>query len=99
MLLRDDAGAIAAGLSAFTWAGWLEIKYVWVAEHLRGQGYGRTLVETAETEARARGCQHVWLDSYTFQAPTFYEHLGYAVFGELAGFPPPHKRIFLTKAL
>jgi hypothetical protein len=31
------------------WAGWLEVKLVW----LRGQGYGRRLVETAEAEAPA----------------------------------------------
>ena len=66
---RDDHGFIVAGLYGFTWAGWLEIKLVWVAEDLRGNGQGRRLVETAEAEARARSCQRVWFDRYTFQAP------------------------------
>ena len=96
---RDDQGGVLAGLYGFTWAGWLELKFVWVREDLRGQGHGRRLVEAAEAEARARGCQRVWLDSYTFQAPTFYQQLGYQVFGTLDGYPAPHGRVFLTKAL
>ena len=99
MYLRDGQGGIAAGLYGFTWAGWLEIKFVWVREDLRGRGHGRELVEAAEAEARARGCMRVWLDSYTFQAPTFYQRLGYEVFGSLQDYPAPHGRVFLTKTL
>ena len=66
LFLRDDQGHIVAGLSGFTWADWLEIKFVWVREDLRGRGHGRHLIAAAEAEARARGCGHVWLDSYTF---------------------------------
>jgi GNAT superfamily N-acetyltransferase len=77
----------------------LEVKLVWVREDLRGQGYGRRLVETAEAEARTRGCHRVWLDSYTFQAPAFYQRLGYHVFGTLSGYPAAHDRVFLTKTL
>jgi len=40
----------------------------------------------------------VWLDSYTFQAPTFYQ-FGYEVFGMLPDDPAPHRRVFLTKTL
>ena len=77
LYLRDGQGGIIAGLYGFTWAGWLEIKFVWVREDLRGQGHGRQLVEAAEAEAQARGCERVWLESYTFQAPNFYQRLGY----------------------
>lgn len=99
LFVRDDQGGIVAGLYGFTWAGWLEIKFVWVREDLRSQGHGRRLIEAAEAEARARGCKHVWLDSYTFQAPAFYQQLGFEVFGLLQGYPAPHGRVFLTKAL
>jgi ribosomal protein S18 acetylase RimI-like enzyme len=99
VFLRDDQHNIVAGLSGFTWAGWLEIKFLWVREDLRGRGHGRRLIEAAEAEARTRRCQHVWLDSYTFQAPTFYQRLGYQVFGTLQDYPPPHGRVFLTKTL
>jgi GNAT superfamily N-acetyltransferase len=72
---------------------------VWVREDLRAHGRGRQLVEAAEAEARARGCRRVWLDSYAFQAPAFYQRLGYEVFGVLDGYPAPHNRVFLTRIL
>jgi GNAT superfamily N-acetyltransferase len=97
LFLRDEQGGIIAGLYGFTWAGWLEIKFVWVREDLRGHGHGRQLVEAAEAEARARGCTRVWLDSYTFQAPTFYQRLGYEIFGSLQDYPAPHSRVFMTR--
>jgi GNAT superfamily N-acetyltransferase len=99
VFLRDERGSLVAGLHGFTWAGWLEIKLVWVREDQRGQGLGRRMLAAAEAEARERGCRHVWLDSYTFQAPEFYRHFGYEVFGSLADYPPPHDRVFLTKTL
>jgi len=99
LFTRSGDGEMVAGLYGFTWAGWLEVKFLWVREDLRGQGRGRRLLEAAESEARARGCQRVWLDSYTFQAPTFYQHLGYEVFGSLEGYPAPYDRVFLTRAL
>jgi GNAT superfamily N-acetyltransferase len=99
LFVRDDDGGIVAGLYGFTWAGWLEIKFVWVREDLHGRGHGRRLLEAAEAEARVRGCRRVWLDSYTFQAPTFYQQFGYEVFGQLQDYPAPHGRVFLTKTL
>jgi GNAT superfamily N-acetyltransferase len=96
---RNEQGEILAGLDGFTWAGWLEIRFVWVREDLRGQGHGRRLVEAAEVEARARGCRQAWLDSYTFQAPAFYQRLGYEVFGSLQDYPAPHSRVFMTRTL
>ncbi len=99
LYLRDEQGGIIAGLYGFTWSGWLEIKFVWVREDLLGRGHGRQLVEAAEAEALARGCERVWLESYTFQAPAFYQRLGCEVFGSLQDCPAPHGRVFLTRTL
>lgn len=97
---RDpSSGEMLAGLYGFTWGGWLEVKFVWVRPDQRGRGLGRRLVETAEAEARARGCHSAWLDSYTFQAPGMYQRLGYRVFGRLQNFPDAAERVFLTRAL
>jgi hypothetical protein len=46
-----------------------------------------------------RGCQYVWLDTYSFQARPFYEKLGYRVFGQLPDHPPGHTRFFMFKTL
>jgi hypothetical protein len=43
--------------------------------------------------------KNVFLDTFSFQAPGFYQKLGYRVFGELVDFPPGHTRQYLTKRL
>ncbi len=97
---RDpSSGAVLAGLYGYTWAGWLEIKFVWVHPDQRGRGLARRLLETAEAEARARGCHSAWLDSYTFQAPGMYQRLGYQVFGRLRSYPESAERVFLMRTL
>ncbi|GAQ00024.1 hypothetical protein NIES2104_65890 [Leptolyngbya sp. NIES-2104] len=39
------------------------------------------------------------MDTFSFQAPEFYQKLGYTVFGELPDFPIGHRRLFLKKVL
>jgi GNAT superfamily N-acetyltransferase len=99
LALRDDGGRLAGGLLGELHWGWLRIKILAVAEGLRGQGWGRRLVEEAERLAAAAGCRHAWVDTFSFQARPFYEKLGYRVFGELPDYPPGEVRFFLTKAL
>jgi len=41
----------------------------------------------------------VTLETYSFQARSFYERLGYEVFGTLDGCPRGHDKFFLRKAL
>ena len=85
------------GLHGYTHWGWLFISHLWVAEALRGQGYGTELVARAEHEAARRGCRRAYLDTYDFQALGFYQKRGYEVFGLLEGFPTGHRRYFLQK--
>lgn len=97
LLLRDDAGTLAAGLSgALSW-GWLFVDALWVSEALRGRGIGRALMAGAEDYARAKDCHSAWLD--TFQAHAFYTRLGYESFGVLEDYPPGQSRHFLRKRL
>jgi ribosomal protein S18 acetylase RimI-like enzyme len=97
--LRDDDGEIVGGIYGNSGFGWLYISDLWVAEHLRGTGYGRELMRRAESEAVERGCQYVFLNTFSFQAPDFYKKLGYKVFAELEDFPEGHSRYFLRKRL
>ncbi|NLS76857.1 MAG: GNAT family N-acetyltransferase [Chloroflexi bacterium] len=98
-VLRAPGGEIAGGLIGDTYWGWLYVNLLWVKEELRGQGYGRQLLAQAEEEARRRGATHAYLDTFSFQAPGFYQKQGYQVFGELPDFPRGHTRYFLTKEL
>lgn len=99
LFIRNSRGEIMGGISGHTHWGWLFIGHLWVAEKLRGQGYGTNLMVQAEQEAAHRGCRHAYLDTFDFQALGFYEKLGYEVFGFLEDFPADHRRYFLRKRL
>lgn len=99
LFVRNDQGAIIAGLTGFTWGSTLKIELLWVHETLRGQGYASRLVETAEREAVARGCQHAVLDTHSFQAPDFYPKLGYVRCGLAEDWPLGHQEIYFQKRL
>jgi ribosomal protein S18 acetylase RimI-like enzyme len=99
IFVRAAAGQIVAGLNGGMWAGYLEIKNLWVREDLRGQGVGRRLLLAAEQEALRRGCTQVLLDTHDFQAPGFYRRLGYTIFGTFEGIGGRHTRYYLRKTL
>ena len=94
-----DRGKIVGGLSAETFFGWMFVSLLWVSDKHRGKGWGSSLMQSAEAEARSRGVRNVYLDSFSFQAPTFYAKLGYREFGRLQEFPAGHDRVWMTKAL
>jgi GNAT superfamily N-acetyltransferase len=75
--VHDRAGGLAAGLSGWTWGVAAGIGMTWVRADAQGTGLGSTLLAEFEAEARARGCTHVFVTSFTFQAPGFYERHGY----------------------
>jgi GNAT superfamily N-acetyltransferase len=75
--LRNEAGALTAGIEGFTWGGYARIEYLWVDKTLRGRGIGTQLLVAAEHEARRRECRKVTVDTHSFQAPDFYRSLGY----------------------
>ncbi|WP_410052987.1 GNAT family N-acetyltransferase [Bradyrhizobium sp. SZCCHNS1054] len=97
IFLLRESGRIVGGLIGHSSWEWLYIEVLSVAAHVRGRG--RQLMEKAEEIARARDCVGVWVDTYTFQSPDFYEHLGYSVFGMLPNYPRVEQRIFLMKML
>lgn len=73
----EDAGALVAGASGWTWGEAAGIAMVWVDPDRRGTGLGASLLAAFEAEAARRGCTHVFTTSFTFQAPHFYEQAGY----------------------
>ena len=99
VLLRDDTGAVLGGLWGRTYWRWLFVELLHIPEDLRGRALGARLMALGEAEARTRGCVGIWLDTFSFQAPGFYERLGFERFGALDDYPPGHGRLFYAKRL
>lgn len=81
--LNDADGQLVGGVTGATYWDLFHVDTLWIDEGLRGLGWGRRLLATAERVAVQRGCRGVWLDTRSFQAPGFYQHMGYRMFATL----------------
>ena len=99
LYIEDDSGEIMAGLVAETFGNWLEIEYLFVKEDLRGQGIGSQLLQQAESEAKKRNCRYVFVNTYQFQAPAFYQKQGYKEVFTLKDYPYIGQRHYYQKDL
>ncbi|MGA0615870.1 GNAT family N-acetyltransferase [Paracoccus sp. KR1-242] len=97
--LKSACGTTIGGLMGRTAYDWAVIELLYIPDSMRGTGIGRRLVGKAEELARNRRCIGIWLDTFSFQAPGFYQQLGYEVFGELSDNPVGQSRYFLRKLL
>ena len=97
VIARDAAGELIGGVSGRTIYGHYLIEVVWVAESHRSAGLGAKLMNEAERQARQRGCYGAQVDTASFQAPGFYEKLGFRVIGTVEDFPSGHARHFMQK--
>ena len=96
---RDEAGNIVAGLIGNTHGNWLTVKFLWVSESLRGKNIGSEVLKQAEETAKERGCKYAFLDTFSFQAPLFYQKHGYQEVFALEKYPLTGKRYYFTKRL
>ena len=99
LYVEDDSGELLDGLVAETFGNWLEIEYLFVKEELRGQGIGSQLLQQAESEAKKRNCCYVFVNTYQFQAPTFYQKHGYKEVFTLKDYPCTGQRHYYQKDL
>ena len=97
--VRNSSGEVIAGYNGHTWGGCCELANLWVHELHRGQGLGALLLRAAESEALARGCARVILATHDFQAPGFYERMGYERKFAIEGRPSGHMDIIYVKPL
>lgn len=97
VVVRNDLGEIAGGISGYTAWGWLYVQWLWVHEATRGEGLAGRMLAAAEGEARARGCHAAYIDTFNPIALKTYQRAGYAPFGALEDFPKGRTRTFLQK--
>jgi ribosomal protein S18 acetylase RimI-like enzyme len=98
--VSNDQGELVGGVSGWTWGDAAGMGMVWVHADSRGSGVGSRLLREFEAEAGSRGCTHVFVTSFTFQAPSFYERHGYKEIFRWDGVPTPgHADVHLRKDL
>jgi GNAT superfamily N-acetyltransferase len=97
--VRENAGALAAGISGYTWGGCCYITYLWVSESSRRNGLGSELLDAVELHAREKRCRLVLLSSHSFHAPQFYARRGYQPVAHIDDHPVGHASIFHAKRL
>ena len=97
--VRDGKGRLLGGLILQSY--WREsyIELLWLSARTRGTGFGSRLLKEAERRARRRGSRLIHLNTYSFQAPGFYEKHGYRRFGAMSGSPQGESRYFYVKRL
>jgi ribosomal protein S18 acetylase RimI-like enzyme len=96
---RAPDGSPLAGAFGWTWGGTCYVRYLFVSENLRRQGQGTQLMRAVESEAKARGCQQIVLETHGFQAPRFYQRLGFSIVGHVDDYPQGHQFLMLVKRL
>ncbi len=98
-VVKDDSQNIIAAINGHTWGKCCHIVHLWVHEAKRRQGTGRALLRSAEQEAVGRGCTQVLLLTHSFQAPVFYERLGYLRQATIPNYPHGHAQHVYLKGI
>lgn len=98
--IEDTTSKLLGGIQAYqvNW-GILHIELLYVYENYRHQGIGSLLLKHVEKIAKAHNCYLAQLDTFDFQAKTFYLEHGYQIFGVLENAPKGHNRYYMRKDL
>jgi len=100
VFLRESPdGTIRGGVVGNLIRDELFIDWLWVADDLRGQGFGARLLAAGERAAAERGVQRVTLNTFSFQALGFYHKQGYQTLVEIPDFMCGESKIYLRKPL
>ena len=97
VVAKDDQGKIIGGVAGRCIYKNFLIEMVWIDDVVRGSGLGRRLMLQAEEQAKQRGCLVAQLDTLSFQAPQFYQKLGFEVVGTVPEFAGSPARYFMLK--
>ncbi|MGG4221293.1 GNAT family N-acetyltransferase [Paenibacillus jamilae] len=97
LTLKHGDGQVIGGLLSVLCWNWVEVDILWVDQDHRGKGYGSQLLSEIEQMARDKGCNFIQLNTFSFQAPEFYEKHGYEVIGIIDEAPRGFKHYYYKK--
>lgn len=98
-MAKTRSGAVVGGATGRTWGRCAELRQLWVDEAHRRQGTGTRLIREFEAQAMARGCDTIYLETFSFQAPDLYRSLGYATQLQIQGFAPGISKLIMVRFL
>jgi GNAT superfamily N-acetyltransferase len=98
-ILAKEEDIIVGGLLGEMYYRGMHVQLLWVSENNRKTGIGSLLIRKAEELAIESNCNLIHLDTFSFQAPKFYEKLNFEIFGKIENFPEKFTRYFLVKRL
>ena len=61
LFICDSKNNVVGGLDGFMGLKWFNISTLWIANELRGLGYGKALLKKAEQKAYRHGCLNAYL--------------------------------------
>ena len=97
--VRGPDAAPLGGIAASRDLDCVTVDFLYVEPSARGDGLGAALLRRVEEEGRRQGARRVLLNTFSFQAPGFYEKQGYEIFGTLTNAPKGHTHYYMKKTL
>lgn len=97
--IRDQNKKIIGGCNTCHLYGCLYIDQLWLSEPLRGKGYGKHLMQKAESFAKEIGCRFMAVNTFDWEALGFYKKQGFTIEFERTGFDKNSIFYFLRKNL
>ena len=95
----DCGGRIAGVITGRAYYNEIHIGDLIVGEEYRRSGLGSRLVHAVEEAYRGKGYDVVTLTTFGFQAPAFYQKLGYSIEFIRESRDPKLRKYFLSKKL
>ncbi len=101
VVARSDGGQAVGCGAVVLGSGYGELKRMYVQPNCRGQGVANLVLGQLESEARARGCQLLKLETgpYQPQALALYRRSGYEPRGPFGAYTSDPLSVFMQKSL
>lgn len=94
---KNENNELIAGVYGKIAWQWLYIDLLWVHPEHRELGLGKQLMQRIEKQANQRSVFAYYVSTASFQAPVFYQKLGYQICGEIKDLPPGFTTYYLKK--
>lgn len=99
LTLKNHEEKLIGGILSKRVMDYLWISFLWVDEKYRGLGYGKKLLLKLEKIAKEKGYKLIRLDTFSFQAPKFYEKLNYKLIAIEDNYPEGHTHYYFNKEI